>query len=414
MKHFFLQLVFIIVAFTGSFNGLAQINSPSVILSTPTSANSNNYFYSSIADGKLIGENNLAGGTKCIWHQFDTISNQFSILLQEELSTTSILTNIINNGGYQLTCTNGTDSTFYYCWTFEPSINVDPIAIDTLKTDCTSLFLEAKTKTKDLYYRDPNMLSKPIKVNYNLLYTWIDKPIGEPITPVWNPRINQSVDTTIYSLTVTNSVGLAPFYDTLAPAYIGRGLQPALKIVPIVDSIPNNLDEVNSSPQLGSAPYTVSFKDLSKGTYDFAQVVIYKDDKEIKRIDYDINRTYTFNSPGEYNVKMAISKYEPACDQISGDNLVTIAESMLGIPNTFTPNGDGQNDEFRVSYISLKSYSIYIYNRWGRMVYQSDNPGDGWDGSGLETGVYLYIIEYTSTDGASHTERGTIHLLTDK
>ncbi len=87
---------------------------------------------------------------------------------------------------------------------------------------------------------------------------------------------------------------------------------------------------------------------------------------------------------------------------------------MLGIPNTFTPNRDGINDEFRVSYISLKSYSIYIYNRWGRVVYQSDNPGDGWDGSGMATGVYIYQIEAVGTDGMEYSEHGNLHLLTDQ
>lgn len=68
------------------------------------------------------------------------------------------------------------------------------------------------------------------------------------------------------------------------------------------------------------------------------------------------------------------------------------------IPNAFTPNGDGINDVFRVSglYRQVK-FSMVIYDRWGRMVFQSSDISNGWDGSysGVlcEPDVYVWMVE---------------------
>ncbi|MEN9972231.1 MAG: hypothetical protein RIS20_578 [Bacteroidota bacterium] len=71
------------------------------------------------------------------------------------------------------------------------------------------------------------------------------------------------------------------------------------------------------------------------------------------------------------------------------------------IPNTFTPDGDMNNQLFTpifTSGIDIYHYTMYIYNRWGEVIFESNNPSVGWDGSyGLqgkdaEVGVYTYQI----------------------
>lgn len=57
-------------------------------------------------------------------------------------------------------------------------------------------------------------------------------------------------------------------------------------------------------------------------------------------------------------------------------------EENVFIPNTFTPNGDGKNDVFRVrSIIPLESMTLIIYNRWGEKIFESNNQNAGWDGT---------------------------------
>jgi gliding motility-associated-like protein len=79
-----------------------------------------------------------------------------------------------------------------------------------------------------------------------------------------------------------------------------------------------------------------------------------------------------------------------------------ISDSFLEVPNTFTPNGDGSNDEFRVVYKSIKEFHCWVYNRWGKLVYKWDDPAKGWDGTingrPAAVGAYYYVIRALGTD----------------
>ncbi len=70
------------------------------------------------------------------------------------------------------------------------------------------------------------------------------------------------------------------------------------------------------------------------------------------------------------------------------------------MPNTFTPNGDGLNDEFSINLNGtvLNSFEIQIYNRWGVLMFSSQNINVSWDGrtsAGVKAteGTYFYIAK---------------------
>lgn len=68
------------------------------------------------------------------------------------------------------------------------------------------------------------------------------------------------------------------------------------------------------------------------------------------------------------------------------------------LPNAFTPNGDGLNDEFRIvgNVAVARDFELSVFNRWGGLVFQSFNPDQGWDGSyqgQIQEGVYVYRCE---------------------
>ena len=66
------------------------------------------------------------------------------------------------------------------------------------------------------------------------------------------------------------------------------------------------------------------------------------------------------------------------------------------IPNVFTPNGDGINDQLQIVGIdNTQDYSIKIYNRWGRKVYEGTNALAHWDGGNSKAGTYFYELIYT-------------------
>lgn len=72
-------------------------------------------------------------------------------------------------------------------------------------------------------------------------------------------------------------------------------------------------------------------------------------------------------------------------------------ETTFYLPNSFTPNNDGINDLFKPRGENFTDFEMFIYNRWGEMIYQTTET-DGWDGGYngyyIPEGVYSYIVSY--------------------
>lgn len=75
--------------------------------------------------------------------------------------------------------------------------------------------------------------------------------------------------------------------------------------------------------------------------------------------------------------------------------VVIDGEFQFWVPNTFTPDGDNLNDFFGPSGegISADGYLLQIFNRWGELIYQTNDPFQPWDGNSVMQGVYAYRIE---------------------
>ena len=92
------------------------------------------------------------------------------------------------------------------------------------------------------------------------------------------------------------------------------------------------------------------------------------------------------------------------CDTTYTDTHLLILPVKLKIPNIFTPNGDGINDYFEIGYgeegkpindlnVYFLSNKLTIFNRWGRIVYESNDYKNDWDGGKLPDGTYFYVLE---------------------
>jgi gliding motility-associated-like protein len=86
------------------------------------------------------------------------------------------------------------------------------------------------------------------------------------------------------------------------------------------------------------------------------------------------------------------------------------------VPNAFSPNHDGLNDEFRALAIGITKFKyLKIYNRWGQEVFETTDAKNGWDGTNkgkdLPAGVYVWITEGTDFNGKVITRKGSVILL---
>ena len=94
-------------------------------------------------------------------------------------------------------------------------------------------------------------------------------------------------------------------------------------------------------------------------------------------------------------------------------------KSTLYIPSAFTPDGDGVNDAFGAKGKNIISLKMKIYNRWGELVYETDQLNDTWDGTYkgnaiINTDVFVYTVNAVSVDGKPlPEENGTVTLVAD-
>ncbi len=85
------------------------------------------------------------------------------------------------------------------------------------------------------------------------------------------------------------------------------------------------------------------------------------------------------------------------------------------VPNAFVPNGVNSTFIPVSGFIDGSDYTFEIFDRWGRMLFESHDRGTGWDGTQggtvCQEGVYAYYIEYTGADGNLYNQRGSVTLI---
>ena len=190
--------------------------------------------------------------------------------------------------------------------------------------------------------------------------------------------------------------------------------------------------------------YTQAFQDVSTTNMNFAvDINVLINDIPKKRLNPSTLRIVTPPQngiasvvgdslisylPNEYfvgsdNFVYSICDYFQNCDQATV--LVLVNDMPFFIPEAFSPNGDGINDQFEIKGLTkYKTVEIEIFNRWGNVVYQSNNYGGGqgkagfWDGTASQgirtgsgpvpTGTYFYVLKLDGKEkinGAIYLDR---------
>ena len=118
--------------------------------------------------------------------------------------------------------------------------------------------------------------------------------------------------------------------------------------------------------------------------------------------DSTTNPTYNVSQSGTYWVTVTTNNNCKASDTINIIYQECIIPDIY-IPNSFTPNGDGLNDIFNIkTTYEFSHFKLSIYNRWGEMIFESEDINKGWDGTFkgklVPSGVYIYLITATIKD----------------
>ncbi len=125
---------------------------------------------------------------------------------------------------------------------------------------------------------------------------------------------------------------------------------------------------------------------------------------------------YTYADTGTYIVTL-IASTQYNCIDTAYQSIIIEPDFSFYIPNAFTPDGDDINDFFTGKGIYIKEFEMSIFDRWGNLIYRSDDISKPWDGKanrGNETAqgdVYVYAIKVTDFKKKKHTYKGIVTLV---
>ncbi len=123
---------------------------------------------------------------------------------------------------------------------------------------------------------------------------------------------------------------------------------------------------------------------------------------------------HEYDGLGEYIASLTVTS-DIGCT----DSAYTLihAPILLYVPNAFTPNNDGINDVFKVIGDQISRFEITIFDRWGDIVYASNNLDEVWTGSNnlsdhyVEDGLYTYVINVKGYNTDAFEKVGNINVM---
>jgi gliding motility-associated-like protein len=325
------------------------------------------------------------------WYKWSNITKSFSTFLKTDAGVTSSSTNDLDEGGYKVIVSGGFDTAFVG-WIFTDR----PFSSAALQNrTCDYVALKGLAAIDTFYY---NNISNglPVKLPNGVRFLWSSTPSSIIPYPDFdlNPQTFEPplVDVT-YNLQVSDSFGCVSgssfFYQSI-----------------------HVKADFSADPDKGEAPLVVTFTDksvrASKYKWEFGDTTT----SELSSPD-----PHTYYKPGEYSVKLTIESDLHCVDSMRLEKNIVVDPSELKIPNVFTPDGDGINDNFKVESKSLRNLSVEVYSRSGLKVYSFYGEGEvlrewkGWDGNvnfssvKASPGVYFYIIRAYGWDNIVYNSK---------
>lgn len=161
--------------------------------------------------------------------------------------------------------------------------------------------------------------------------------------------------------------------------------------------IKNNSTELNAFPKGFRYNWTPN-KELSNPTSDNTFAA------PDTTTTYQVEVTDPNNGNCKFTKSITIAVEEIHCE-----------EPWLFIPNSFSPNGDGNNDVFYFRGRFISEFNLKVFNRWGELLFETNDVNQGWDGSykgkQSQADVYVYQVSATCINGENWSKKGDVTLI---
>jgi gliding motility-associated-like protein len=271
------------------------------------------------------------------------------------------------------------------------------------------------------YCNYPDSISKDVRIAENVKAAFTTPPFGcAPYDAVFN---NTSAGGQVFqwdfgdgaTSTATNPTHLYPNPGTYTIRLTEIdsatcNLIDSTRFTITVSGSPSAL--FNYSPNPPQVNTAVVFANLSTGGTSY--LWNFGDGDTLFTILRDTTVKHFYNATGKFNTCLIVYNQYGCTDTFCSPIVATVIPAQ-DVPNAFTPNGDGVNDQVHVKGFAIGKMNWRIYNRWGQLVFTTTNRNEGWDGryKGLmqPQEVYTYTLDIEFTDGTRATKTGDITLL---
>ncbi len=128
----------------------------------------------------------------------------------------------------------------------------------------------------------------------------------------------------------------------------------------------------------------------------------------------EISPSHQYKTTGSYTVCLT-AKSRQGCKNTKCKYIDAEVQIALDVPTAFSPNNDGNNDVLYVRGGGIESLNFKIYNRWGQVIFETNDIEKGWDGrykgAEVDMDVVAYIVQATFIDGSTLQKQGNIAII---
>lgn len=317
---------------------------------------------------------------------------------------------------------SGGDGTYTYSWMPGPltgsPVTVSPLINTTytvtISDGCTTLsatstmMINVQPKPVPNFRIDPYITCVPTCVNFTDLSTI---PLPGTTTPTW------SVDGVIIGSTANFCFTAGGTHTVSLLETSNNGCKDSISKVDSITVYDMPVADFSFDPQPASVNFpTISFTDASSfassWSWNFADS-IYSPASNTSNLP---NPQHNYLEAGTYCVDLIVTNTLACADTVE-NCLVIDPDYTFYIPNTFTPNNNGLNDEFYPIGLHVDTYEMQIYDRWGNLVFRTTDLEEHWKGNVkgskeiAQEDVYVYIINVKDLVGERHQYIGHITIV---
>ncbi|MFN6091657.1 MAG: PKD domain-containing protein [Bacteroidota bacterium] len=237
-------------------------------------------------------------------------------------------------------------------------------------------------------------------------YTFNASIVPSNVTYAWDFGDGNSSN----DVSPTNNYSNAGVYTPSLIVTSTLGCESSLMLPDLITVHPIPQIDFNVTPSILFDDYSqAEFTNLSVGAVNY--IWNFGDGSDTSHAE---NPIHFYPDSGTYVITL-IGESDKGCIDSISNTLLHVINSYAFVPSCFTPNNDGKNDVLKLFTVNVSDFYFQLLDRWGRVLFETNNPESTWDGTYqgnyVQEGVFVYKMEYKSLQRKHMETFGRVTLL---